>query len=102
MDDDRKALEKFLEENPLPWTTLHEAEGEHPAASYYGISAIPTTMLVGRDGKVVSLQARGPQLSQLLEKLIGPPEETEKSAKQSDAAGTSDPVEKDKTTDNEE
>ena len=71
VDDDREALGKFLQENPLPWTTLHESEGGHPAASYYGISAIPTTILVGRDGKVVSLAARGPQLTQLLEKLIG-------------------------------
>ncbi len=41
---------------------------------YYGVWAIPTTLLVDKDGKVVSLSARGPQLQKLLEKLLGPAE----------------------------
>jgi thiol-disulfide isomerase/thioredoxin len=72
LDQDREALEQFVEKNPLPWTTLHAEDGQHPAASYYGISAIPTVILVGKDGKVVSLNARGPELGQWLEKLLGP------------------------------
>jgi thiol-disulfide isomerase/thioredoxin len=75
LDDNREALAKYLEEQQVPWTTLHEQEGKgHPAATYYGVQGIPTMILVGRDGKVVSLEARGEELNRLLEELIGPPE----------------------------
>ncbi len=74
-DRERDALEKFLKEEPLPWTTLHEkdAAGGHPMATYYGVTAVPTAFLVDKDGKVVSLQARGAELDTLLQKLLGPP-----------------------------
>jgi hypothetical protein len=39
-------------------------------AAYYGVNAIPCTILIGRDGNVVSLSARGPQLEKQLEKLL--------------------------------
>jgi thiol-disulfide isomerase/thioredoxin len=87
VDEDREALEEFLNESPLPWTTLHEEGGQHPEAAYYGISAIPTTILVGRDGKVISLAARGPELSRLLEKLIGPAEPAPAEATSANAPG---------------
>ena len=74
LDRDRAALDKYLEKNELPWVTLHHEGGKHPMAAYYGISAIPTVLLVDRDGKVVSLRARGEELGKLLEKMIGPAE----------------------------
>jgi thiol-disulfide isomerase/thioredoxin len=74
LDRDRETLEKFLKEEQIPWVTLHEkdADGRHPMAEHYGVMAIPTVLLVDREGKVVSLRARGDELSNLLEKLIGP------------------------------
>ena len=79
MDRDRQALEQFLESEKLPWVTLHEKElgGRHPLAAYYGINAIPTVLLVDKEGKVVSLRARGPELDRLLEGLLGPAERVE-------------------------
>ena len=71
LDRDRQALDKFLADKQIPWTTLHEAGGAHPAATYYGVSSIPTMLLVGRDGKVISLGARGEELKRLLADLIG-------------------------------
>ncbi len=73
LDDDREKLEAFLHEAQLPWVTVHEP-GKFKAhlATYYGIMAIPTVMLVDKEGKVVSLNARGPKLGMLLEKLLGP------------------------------
>ncbi|MGQ9575935.1 MAG: redoxin family protein [Thermoguttaceae bacterium] len=75
VDRDRQALEQFLENQPLPWPTLHEKQlqGRSPLATYYGVMAIPTVFLVDREGKVVSIRARGDELASLLEKLIGPP-----------------------------
>ncbi len=46
LDADRDALEKYVDEKQVPWTTLHEkeAQGRHPAANYYGILGIPAVI----------------------------------------------------------
>jgi peroxiredoxin len=70
-------LQRFLAENPTPWTVLADCHPGIPESDrlsrYYGVSAIPATMLIGRDGKVLSLDCRGPQLGALLARhLQGP------------------------------
>ena len=80
LDDDREKLEKFIEKNDIPWTTLFETEAEqqgwsNPLARYYSVQGIPTAILVDKEGKVVAMEARGPELAALLEKLLGPAEE---------------------------
>jgi thiol-disulfide isomerase/thioredoxin len=74
LDSDRGRLEEFLEKNELPWKTLFQDGGgwDHPIASYYGVMAIPTVILVDKKGKVVSMNARGPELGRQLEELLGP------------------------------
>jgi thiol-disulfide isomerase/thioredoxin len=72
-DDDRGALDEFLKEEQLPWIILHEEEGKSEAAVHYGISALPTMILIGRDAKVLSIHARGPALAEKLAELF--PEE---------------------------
>lgn len=76
LDDDQQTLKEFLEEEQLPWPILFSSDPkasgwEHPMASYYGISSIPAAILVGPDGKVVSLSARGPELGRLVAELTG-------------------------------
>ena len=77
LDRSREPLEKFIEKEELPWAQLYDEEIQkgtgwnHPLAQFYGISAIPAAILVDKDGKVVSMKARGPELSKLLEKLLG-------------------------------
>ena len=74
MDDDRAALDEYLKSNPMPWTTLFEGNGKtNPTASYYGISELPSTMLVDEKGNVVSLDARGENLGKLLQQMLGAP-----------------------------
>ncbi|HLX60723.1 MAG TPA: redoxin family protein [Planctomycetota bacterium] len=84
-DRDRAALEKFLTADPLPWTTIHEMENgawkPNPSMEKYGINAYPTTLLVGKDGKVVALNARGPKLGELLKAQLGEPEPPKEPAK---------------------
>ena len=41
-------------------------------SSYYGVIGYPTLLLVGKDGNVVSLEARGEKLQELLAKMLGP------------------------------
>ncbi len=72
LDDDREALETFLKDNEIPWTNLFAApkDGEPqqpPTAEYYGVTGIPTAILVDREGKVLSLNARAEALTALLE-----------------------------------
>jgi thiol-disulfide isomerase/thioredoxin len=80
LDQDREALENYLDEHETPWMVLHEEQdgGKNVASDYYGIFGIPAMMLVDRDGKVVSLNARGERLGNELEQLLGdakPPRE---------------------------
>jgi thiol-disulfide isomerase/thioredoxin len=73
IDEDREALEEFLAERKLPWTTLHdkENEGRHPATTELGIFGIPCMILIGKDGKVVSTNPRGSSLGTHLEEILG-------------------------------
>jgi thiol-disulfide isomerase/thioredoxin len=76
LDEDREAVEKFLEEHKQPWTTiLDHPEGigaEKAMSTRYGVFSIPETVLVAKDGNVASLGLRGPALGKELEKLLGP------------------------------
>ncbi len=76
LDHDRQALEKFLAEWPIPWAQLFEdpksksSGGSNPMALKYDISSIPVAFLVDKEGKVISLEARGPELRRLLGELL--------------------------------
>jgi thiol-disulfide isomerase/thioredoxin len=73
VDDDRAALEEFLEKEKIPWVTLYDgAWDDNPTATYYGVMGIPTVFLVDKEGKVVSTNARGEELGRELEALFGP------------------------------
>jgi thiol-disulfide isomerase/thioredoxin len=76
MDDTREAFEKCVENKEITWTNIvSEEEGKRgwdaPMADYYGITGIPTAILVDQKGKVVSLRARGVELDKMLESLLG-------------------------------
>ncbi|MBQ7030583.1 MAG: TlpA family protein disulfide reductase, partial [Thermoguttaceae bacterium] len=73
LDQDLDALHKFEEERKLPWKTASQklsldskAKKYVDLSEYYGITGIPTMILVGKDGKVLSTNARGPELERLL------------------------------------
>jgi thiol-disulfide isomerase/thioredoxin len=73
LDENKEQLAEFLKEEQIPWTNLFAEEGNQPTARYYGITGIPTAILVGRDGKVISLNARAEILGELLEKEFAKP-----------------------------
>ena len=78
IDHNLDDLEKFLQGNKHPWAVIADVgqahENEDSPSVRYGVFSIPQTILVGRDGKVVSLDVHGEQLDKLLEDLIGPAE----------------------------
>jgi thiol-disulfide isomerase/thioredoxin len=78
LDTRREPVEQYMKESGIPWQTLFQenanADGwDHPVASKYAIEAIPRLILVDQQGKVVSMNARGRQLTAELEKLLGAP-----------------------------
>jgi len=73
VDRDRGKLESFVQDRSIPWKILFDQGSRSPVASYYGISGIPAMFLIGRDGNVATLNARGSRLDQLLKKLLEAP-----------------------------
>jgi thiol-disulfide isomerase/thioredoxin len=78
LDRDRKTIADFLDKEKYPWTVLldrYEARGtDKSMATYYGLFTIPQMVLVGRDGRVLSLDVRGARLDKALAEQFGPAE----------------------------
>lgn len=66
----REKLVEFVKAEELPWAICRDADSPANIAEYYGIHSIPTMILIGRDGKVISLNARGTGLGPLVEKAL--------------------------------
>jgi thiol-disulfide isomerase/thioredoxin len=73
LDQDKQTLETFLAEHDIPWVNLfdeHATGWDNPVATRYSVKAIPMALLVDRDGKVITAEARGEELVRQLEKLF--------------------------------
>lgn len=74
LDTDRKKLQELIEQEEIAWANLFDKDHAgwgNPLAKKYGIRAIPATLLVDREGKVVVTNARGKRLAEQVEKLLG-------------------------------
>jgi thiol-disulfide isomerase/thioredoxin len=69
LDRSNDDIVKFVKARNLPWQSIGIEDSKSLAAKY-GVNAIPHAILVGRDGRIVSMRARGPQLQQSLERLF--------------------------------
>ena len=89
LDDDPAQAAAFIEQMEIPWQTLFSedpaARGwQAPLAVKYGVNGIPLAILLDREGKVVSMNARGATLKKLLFDMLGPPgKKTDKAAEKS-------------------
>jgi peroxiredoxin len=91
-DQVKAELTSFLAENRLPWIvlydqTLYSDAADNTMDTRYGIIVIPELILVGKDGKVVSIGVRGPALARELAKLLGPLETPEPKAVEGPSKG---------------
>ncbi len=71
-------LDKYVAENQITWPIIFmDQEGSrawsNPLVQKYAITSIPGIFLVGRDGKVTSLGARGPELEAAITQLLATP-----------------------------
>jgi thiol-disulfide isomerase/thioredoxin len=78
LDEERAAAELYRQETGFSFPTLFSADPaatgwNHPMSRRYGVTAIPQVILVDKEGKVVSTQARGEALGELLRDLLGDP-----------------------------
>jgi hypothetical protein len=55
VDEDKPAMNSFLKRNPVPFAIVRDAEGKTPEA--FGVDKMPTSFLVGGDGKIIALHS---------------------------------------------
>ena len=72
LDNNREKWVQAIRKDNLLWPNhVSDLRGWSSAAGrLYGISSIPATVLVGRDGKVLARNLRGPQLEQMLKEIF--------------------------------
>ena len=72
MDRDRAKAEECIKNAEIPWPSIYDADAveTESMSKRYEITAIPTAILVDREGKIVSFEARGEKLPELLAKYF--------------------------------
>ena len=72
LDSNADRWKQAIEQDGLVWPyhVCDMKKWRNAASQAYGISSIPYTMLIGRDGKIIRTQLRGPALEEELEKLF--------------------------------
>lgn len=73
LDKDRAKWLEAIEKDNLSWPN-HVSDLKYwssKAAKIYGVSGIPFTVLIDREGKIVNTKLRGPQLEEELSRLLG-------------------------------
>jgi peroxiredoxin len=63
----RERMQEFLKEKAIPWRQICDGQGfRSPLATAYQVGAIPFTLLLGRDGKIAAVNARGDELEEAI------------------------------------
>jgi thiol-disulfide isomerase/thioredoxin len=75
LDETREGLDKYLAGAELPWPVIHDnaAEPLERLQLKFGVAALPTVLLLNKEGTVVSLEARGAELDRLMEMIFEAP-----------------------------
>ncbi len=74
LDEKKESAQRFIKRLEVPWINVWDTrkDGVAKVIQRYGISALPTHILLDRDLKVVSLETRGPLLEKSLIQLLTP------------------------------
>jgi thiol-disulfide isomerase/thioredoxin len=73
LDSDRSKLDAFLKkQDGMTWAQYFDGLGwQNKLAGKYGVQAIPFTVLVGKDGKVIGTNLRGEKLETAVASALG-------------------------------
>ncbi|WP_309722786.1 redoxin domain-containing protein [Armatimonas sp.] len=67
----RPKLEKFIQDKNMPWRQIFDGKYWQAAnAVSYGVRSIPFTLLIGKDGKIAAVGARGANLAPAIEAAL--------------------------------
>jgi outer membrane lipoprotein-sorting protein/thiol-disulfide isomerase/thioredoxin len=73
-DEKREVLEKFVREKNMTWPQIFAAEQKIAKSDKrYDVRSYPTTLLIGRDGKIVAFNPRRLLLEPAIEKALAAP-----------------------------
>jgi thiol-disulfide isomerase/thioredoxin len=71
LDNNRDEMVAFLTKNRLPWPQIHEAGGlDSRPANHLGVLTLPTMLLIGKDGNVISRNLHVSELDGELKKQL--------------------------------
>ena len=72
LDERKNEAQAFIKKLAIPWINLWESRknGVSKVMETYGVSVIPTVILLDRNGKVITIEARGLLLGKALERLL--------------------------------
>jgi thiol-disulfide isomerase/thioredoxin len=73
LDQDEDAMRTFTQQNEMTWPQFFDGKGwDNKIASDFGIQSIPTMWLVGKDGKIITVNARDDLSGQVAQALAAP------------------------------
>ena len=58
LDRNRSDLDRFLSNREMKWIQTYSGTPDDPTAMKYGVNAIPSLWLIGKDGKIITDNAR--------------------------------------------
>ena len=71
IDSSRSAWINAVQEQELPWTSVHDRRGENsPSLGIYNITRLPSTYLFDAEGNIVARDIYGTELEKQLSKLL--------------------------------
>jgi thiol-disulfide isomerase/thioredoxin len=72
LDTNAKAWKKAINDDGLHWTQLSDLKGwKNDVALYFGVSGVPTSLLIDPQGKVIAKNIRGEYLQEKLANIFG-------------------------------
>ena len=67
----RSAVRHFLVEFGVPWTVVFNGAGKADFAKAFGVTDLPTSFLIDRDGKIIHVEQAGPELEKAIAAAVG-------------------------------
>ena len=71
LDEDKDTLAGFIKEKEMTWPQYYDGkQWQNKMALKYGVTQIPSTYLLGKDGKIIAKQLRGEELDSAVAKAL--------------------------------